>query len=82
MFPSANIGIQMQSPFPADDLDYVIAATFNHAIDMSGRDDQKLCHKWALKALELAEYVNDGGDMKHTLCERAVEMGLNQGPVA
>ncbi|RFN41036.1 hypothetical protein FIE12Z_13002 [Fusarium flagelliforme] len=77
----AREGGQMQSPFPADDLDYIIAATFNHSIDMSGRDDQKLCHKWVLKALELAEYVNDGGDMKRTLCERAVEMGLNQGPI-
>jgi hypothetical protein len=70
---------QVQTPFPADDLDYIVAATFNHAIDISRRGDEGLCQQWALKALELAEYMNDGGDMRDRLRERAVEMGLGTG---
>ncbi|CEF73710.1 hypothetical protein FGSG_01563 [Fusarium graminearum PH-1] len=73
----AREGSQVQAPFPADDLDYIVAATFNHAIDISGRGDEGLCQQWALKALELAEYMDDGGDMRDSLRERAAEMGLS-----
>ncbi|QPC67318.1 hypothetical protein HYE67_009549 [Fusarium culmorum] len=73
----AREGSQVQTPFPADDLDYIVAATFNHAIDISGRGDEGLCQQWALKALELAEYMDDGGDMRDSLRERAAEMGLS-----
>ncbi|CAG1963231.1 unnamed protein product [Fusarium graminearum] len=77
----AREGSQVQPPFPADDLDYIVAATFNHAIDISGRGDEGLCQQWALKALELAEYMDDGGDMRDSLRERAAEMGLSKGTV-
>ncbi|CAF3467386.1 unnamed protein product [Fusarium graminearum] len=77
----AREGSQVQTPFPADDLDYIVAATFNHAIDISGRGDEGLCQQWALKALELAEYMDDGGDMRDSLRERAAEMGLSKGTV-
>ncbi|QPC76062.1 hypothetical protein HYE68_006814 [Fusarium pseudograminearum] len=73
----AREGSQVQTPFPADDLDYIVAATFNHAIDISGRGDEGLCQQWALKALELAEYMDDGGDMRDSLRERAAEIGLS-----
>ncbi|RGP64107.1 transcription factor [Fusarium longipes] len=74
----AREGSQVQTPFPADDLDYIVATTFNHAIDISTRGDEVLCQQWVLKALELAEYMDDGGDMRNILRERAVEMGLSR----
>ncbi|KAM0422754.1 hypothetical protein ACHAPD_001217 [Fusarium lateritium] len=74
----AREGSQVQTPFPADDLDYIVAATFNHAVDISGRGDEGLCQQWVMKALELAEYMDDGGDMRESLLERAAEMRLSK----
>lgn len=69
---------QVQTPFPADDLDFILATTFNHAIDIFRGGNEELGQQWTMKALELAEYVNDGGDMRDTLRERAIEMGLSR----
>ncbi|KAF7546657.1 hypothetical protein G7046_g9241 [Stylonectria norvegica] len=65
-------------PFPAEELDWMVATTFNHAIDVFARGDEGLCHRWALKALDLAEYMDDGGDMRDGLQERVVKLGLNK----
>ncbi|KAF7547940.1 hypothetical protein G7Z17_g7379 [Cylindrodendrum hubeiense] len=70
----AREGSQMQTPFPGDELDWIVATTFNHAIDILARGDEALCHQWALKALDMAEYMNDGGDMRNVLQERVVKL--------
>jgi hypothetical protein len=38
--------------------------TFNHAIDLYARGEEEMCQKWALKAMELAAYMKDDGQMK------------------
>ncbi|KAK7423893.1 sporulation-specific protein 22 [Neonectria punicea] len=75
----AREGSQMQNPFPGDELDWVVATTFNHAIDILARGDEALCHRWALKALDMAEYMDDGGDMRNVLQERVVKLGFGKG---
>ncbi|KAF5027780.1 hypothetical protein F66182_111 [Fusarium sp. NRRL 66182] len=75
----AHEGCQMQKAFPAEDLDWIIATTFNHAIDILARGDEDLCQRWALKALDLAEHLDDGGDMRDVLRERVVKLGLSKG---
>ncbi|KAF4459421.1 transcription factor [Fusarium albosuccineum] len=77
----AQEGRQMQKSFPAQELDWIVATAFNHSLDILARGDEKLCQQWALKALELAEYMDDGGDMKHVLRERVVKMGLGSGSI-
>ncbi|KAM0220742.1 hypothetical protein ACHAPQ_001520 [Fusarium lateritium] len=74
----AREGRQMQKPFPAEDLDWIIPTAFNHGIDILARGDQDLCQQWALKALDLAEYVDDGGNMRDTLRERVVKLTLSK----
>ncbi|KAK7429573.1 sporulation-specific protein 22 [Neonectria magnoliae] len=74
----AREGSQMQNPFPGDELDWVVATTFNHAIDILARGDEALCHRWALKALDMAEYMDDGGDMRNVLQERVVKLGFGK----
>ncbi|KAM5343083.1 hypothetical protein ACJ41O_014049 [Fusarium nematophilum] len=69
--------MQMQRPFPAEELDWIITTTFNHAIDVFSRGDKALCECWALKALELAEHMQDGGDMRDLLRERVVKLGFS-----
>ncbi|KAM0559355.1 hypothetical protein ACHAPJ_004379 [Fusarium lateritium] len=78
----AREGSQMQNPFPTEDLDWIIATTFNHAVDIFSRGDENLCQQWALKALDLAEYMNDEGDMKDMLRERVVKLGLSRGSLS
>ncbi|KAF5548040.1 transcription factor [Fusarium phyllophilum] len=75
----AREGSQMQKPFPAEDLDWIIATTFNHAIDILARGDEDLCQQWAMKALDLTEYMDDNGDMRDMLRERVVKLGLSKG---
>ncbi|KAF9771923.1 hypothetical protein IL306_010392 [Fusarium sp. DS 682] len=75
----AREGSQMQKPFPAEDLDWIIATTFNHAIDILARGDEDLCQRWALKALDLTEYMDDNGDMRDMLRERVVKLSLSKG---
>ena len=69
----------MQKPFPAEDLDWIIATTFNHAIDILARGDEDLCQQWAMKALDLTEHMDDNGDMRDMLRERVVKLGLSKG---
>ncbi|KAF5598425.1 transcription factor [Fusarium pseudocircinatum] len=75
----AREGSQMQKPFPAEDLDWIIATTFNHAIDVLARGDEDLCQQWAMKALDLTEHMDDNGDMRDMLRERVVKLGLSKG---
>ncbi|KAF5532762.1 transcription factor [Fusarium napiforme] len=75
----AREGSQMQKPFPAEDLDWIIATTFNHAIDILARGDEDLCQQWAMKALDLTEYMDDNGEMRDMLRERVVKLGLSKG---
>ncbi|KAI5458131.1 meiosis protein SPO22/ZIP4 like-domain-containing protein [Mariannaea sp. PMI_226] len=72
----AREGNQMNRPLPTDELDWVVATTFNHAIDILARGDGALCHRWALKALDLAEYMDDNGYMQNIIRERVAKLGL------
>lgn len=60
----------MRTPFPALELEWLVASTFNHAVDHYARGEEASCHKWALKAMDLAEYVDDKGALAATLQDR------------
>ncbi|GJN84559.1 hypothetical protein PLIIFM63780_008119 [Purpureocillium lilacinum] len=66
----AREGAQLCTPFPALELEWLVASTFNHAVDHYARGEEASCHKWALKAMDLAEYVDDKGALAATLQDR------------
>ncbi|RSL67820.1 hypothetical protein CEP53_002853 [Fusarium sp. AF-6] len=70
---------QMQKPFPTEELDWIVVTTFNHALDIHVRGDEDVCQQWAHKALALAEYMSDRGDLKDVLCERVAKLCLGKG---
>ncbi|KAL6357454.1 hypothetical protein LRP88_07621 [Fusarium phalaenopsidis] len=70
---------QMQKPFPTDELDWIVVTTFNHALDIHVRGDGEMCQQWAHKALALAEYMSDRGDLKDILRERVAKLCLGKG---
>lgn len=59
-----------------------MASTFNHAIDYYARGDEDLCHRWALRAMDLAEHVDDAGGLAATLRDRLARLQFERPPAA
>jgi hypothetical protein len=68
----------MQRPFPRVELEWLVATVFNHAVDFYARGDEHQCHSWALKAMDLAEYVTDGGDLGNTLQDKFAKLRFDR----
>ncbi|PFH60556.1 hypothetical protein XA68_10761 [Ophiocordyceps unilateralis] len=66
----AREGHQVRRPFPAEELEWLVATSFNHAVDLYARSDEAACHRWALKAMALADFVRDAGSLAALLRER------------
>ncbi|POR34574.1 Uncharacterized protein TPAR_05222 [Tolypocladium paradoxum] len=65
---------QVRRPFPSAELEWLVATTFNHAVDFYARGEEDPCHRWALKAMDLAEYVGDGGGLAATLQDKFAKL--------
>ncbi|KJZ71961.1 hypothetical protein HIM_08641 [Hirsutella minnesotensis 3608] len=76
----AREGRQVGRPFPGTELEWLVATAFNHAVDLYVRVDEARCHVWALKAMALAEYSDDGGSLAATLRERFARLRFDGTP--
>lgn len=47
-----------------------MATSFNHAVDFYARSEEEKCHRWALKAMDLATFMEDGGQYRDLLQEK------------
>ncbi|KAH7320882.1 meiosis protein SPO22/ZIP4 like-domain-containing protein [Stachybotrys elegans] len=65
---------QGNSPFPSAELEWLVATSFNHAIDFYARGEEDLCHRWAHRAMDLAIYLDDGGVLGNMLQERFAKL--------
>ncbi|KND94187.1 hypothetical protein TOPH_00844, partial [Tolypocladium ophioglossoides CBS 100239] len=72
-------GHQVHRPFPSAELEWLVATTFNHAVDFYARGEEDPCHRWALKAMDLAEYVDDGGGLAAMLRDKFAKLRLDKG---
>ncbi|KAK5997795.1 hypothetical protein PT974_00156 [Cladobotryum mycophilum] len=63
----AREGKDVAKRFPDTELEWLVATVFNHAIDYYARGDEDHCHRWALKAMDLAEYVDEGSGLRNSL---------------
>lgn len=59
---------------PSAEVEWLVAAAFNHAIDYYARGEEESCHRWALRAMHLAEYVGDGGLLRDTLQDKFAKL--------
>ena len=57
-------------------MEWLVATSFNHGIDYYARGQEELCHGWALKAMDLAEYVDDGGKLRDLLQEKFAKLKI------
>ncbi|KAH6608155.1 hypothetical protein Trco_004468 [Trichoderma cornu-damae] len=75
----AHEGKQVGAHLPSAELEWLVATSFNHAVDYYARGDEGPCHVWALKAMDLAEYVDDGGVLRDTLQAKFAKLQFDRG---
>ena len=57
----------------------MVASTFNHAIDFYAMGDEETCRTWALKAMDLAVYLEDDGALKDVLQANFAKLKIGGG---
>ena len=63
----------MCKSFDPVEIEWLVATSFNHAIDYYGRNEDT-SHKWAVKALELANFTGDNGALLKTIQQRFAKL--------
>ncbi|KAL7933348.1 meiosis protein SPO22/ZIP4 like domain-containing protein [Trichoderma chlorosporum] len=76
----AREGKEARNRLPSAELEWLVATSFNHAIDYYVRGEEEPCHRWALKAMHLSEYIDDGGLLRDTLQEKFAKLQFGGGP--
>ena len=56
--------------YPAVELEWLATTAFNHAIDYYVQENDDMCRKWAEKALNLAEWAENGNGLGSVLMEK------------
>ena len=54
-----------------------MATAFNHAVDFFARREERPCHRWALKAMELAQFVDDEGVLRRVLEDKFARLSFD-----
>lgn len=52
--------------------------SFNHAMDFLGMDQEASCEQWAAKAMSLAHYCQDGGELEKVLHKNYASLNLDR----
>ncbi|KAK0732676.1 meiosis protein SPO22/ZIP4 like-domain-containing protein [Apiosordaria backusii] len=68
---------ESQAAWPEEELEWMAATAFNHAIDCYSAHEMERSREWAMKAIKLAGYCQDDGGLEGTL--RAKYERLNLG---
>lgn len=64
----------MGNQLPSIEVEWLVATTFNHGIEYYVGGEGGPCHCWALRAMDLANYVDDGGVMRDTLHHKFAQL--------
>lgn len=58
---------QTPQPYPTEELEWVAARAFNHAVDLYCADQDDACRNWVGKAFNIAHFCSDDGALERTL---------------
>ncbi|KAL6717482.1 sporulation-specific protein 22 [Lecanora helva] len=61
---------QQSLPYPPEELEWLVATSFNHAIDLYCATQEAACRRWAERALALSDLCDDGGRLHGLLQEK------------
>ncbi|KAI3394550.1 hypothetical protein diail_2541 [Diaporthe ilicicola] len=53
--------------WPSEEIEWIASAAYNHAVDSWQRDERESCIWWAQKAMSIAHFCGDGGQLEETL---------------
>ncbi|RFU77094.1 tpr [Trichoderma arundinaceum] len=76
----AREGKESGNQLPSAEVEWLVVTTFNHAVDYYARGDEEPCHRWALKAMDLAEYFDDGGVLRDMLQAKFAKLQFDGRP--
>jgi hypothetical protein len=68
-----------RSLFPQEEVEWLVATAFNHAVDFYARGEEDACHRWALGAMELAACMGDGARLRDVLQEKFAKLSFGGG---
>ncbi|KAL7969957.1 meiosis protein SPO22/ZIP4 like domain-containing protein [Trichoderma sp. SZMC 28014] len=71
---------EIGNKLPSAEVEWLVATTFNHGTEYYVRGESDSCHRWALKAMDLATYVDDGGVMKDMLHDKFCRLQFDGRP--
>ncbi|GJC83576.1 hypothetical protein ColLi_06414 [Colletotrichum liriopes] len=64
------------TPVPPEELEWLVAVSFNQAVDAYNVRQDDACTKWAEMAMNLAHYADDGGELEARLHENWAKLKL------
>jgi hypothetical protein len=53
--------------YPSAELEWLATTSFNHAVDYYLREEEERCKTWATKSMNLAQWAEDGGELRDML---------------
>lgn len=66
----ANFEDKEPNHYPSTELEWLATTTFNHAVDYYIQENDTKCKVWGEKALNLAQWAEDGGELSSLLLEK------------
>jgi hypothetical protein len=64
--------------YPKTELEWMATSAFNLAIDYYVADDDANCTLWAEKAMTVAQWLEDDGQLRDTLMKKYAALQLNR----
>ncbi|KAK0704841.1 meiosis protein SPO22/ZIP4 like-domain-containing protein [Lasiosphaeris hirsuta] len=65
---------ESEGHWPEEELQWMAATAFNHAIDCYSSHETERAEEWATKAINLSHYCNDEGGLERTLQEKYLQL--------
>jgi hypothetical protein len=63
--------------YPTEELDWIATKAFNHAVDLYLGQQEEACKVWASKAINVAHFVDDRGNLEQFLQEKLAGLLLD-----
>jgi hypothetical protein len=70
--------LKQRDHYPKTELEWMATSAFNRAIDYYVGDNDANCKLWAEKAITVAQWLEDGGQLRDTLMEKFAALQLDK----
>ena len=68
--------LKQNNPYPSEELEWIAATSFNHAVSCFCVKDDANCQIWAEKAMNVASLMDDGGSLLKQISSKYSQLGL------